>query len=216
MSSRRGCPWVSCPRVPRATTRRPYAESIRRIVAASRIAQGKRLAVLLVLEDAQHLLAAANAVARALPLYYRGKVSLAPKAVTLMAVGPGNETIALPKLVRYTLEASREAARLVDTAPSDLGPDAFQAEAWKLLDGAPRVTLRAIAGALSLPALAPARSRQQAGRLLVPGVAQSGDPVEDWLVGAVVDPIGNKIAVPFELQFVVRPGACAPTVPDRR
>ncbi|MFT5051712.1 MAG: putative aminopeptidase NPEPL1 [Chlamydiales bacterium] len=123
-----------------------HAESIRRIVAGSRISQGKHLAVLLVLEDKQHLLAAANAVARALPLYYRGKVHPGPALVTLMAIGPANEAVALSKVVWCTLESSREAARLVDTAPSDLNPAAFQREAWKLLRGATGVTKRAIAG----------------------------------------------------------------------
>jgi len=123
-----------------------HAESIRRIVAGTRIAQGKKLAVLLVLEDPDHLLAAANAVARAMPLYYRGKAQPGPAKVALMAIGQANQSLVLTKAIWCTLESSREAARLVDTPPSDLNPAAFQREAWKLLRGATGVTRRAIAG----------------------------------------------------------------------
>lgn len=90
-------------------------------------AKGKALVVLL-LDDADHLVAAANAVSRAIPAY---SVKAEPSKVKLAiaAFGPDGAPVAADARAKLTLRCAREAAILVDTPPSELHPTALAAAA---------------------------------------------------------------------------------------
>jgi len=80
-----------------------------------------------VLDDASHLLAAANAVGRALPSLSLKSKSSSHRVAVLAVLADG--TVLEPSdVVTATLHAARDAAALVDTPPSDLNPERFAQE----------------------------------------------------------------------------------------
>jgi probable aminopeptidase NPEPL1 len=113
------------------------ADSIRHALAAAKLGKGKggkagKVAIVLLLDDDTHLLAAANAVARALPGFDRR--SDAPAyAVQIAAFGPKGAFVKPSPRVTTTLVCTRESAELVDTPPSELHPGALAERARKLL-----------------------------------------------------------------------------------
>jgi len=123
------------------------ADSIRRVVAQSRTGTKGSAAILLVLDDPAHYLAAAGAIARALPLFdaRSGRKGPAPK-LAIMAIGPDEKPVTATAAIQATVENQREAARLVDTPPTALDAKGFQVEAWRLLRGLEGVTRKAIIG----------------------------------------------------------------------
>ena len=122
------------------------AAAIAKVVAQSRTGRRGKAAVLLVLDDAEHLSAAAAAVARTLPLYSNSSGKSAEASCKILALGPDGEVLPTPAAVKHGADSRREAARLVDTPPTDLDPPAFQKEAYRLLRGIPKVTKKAIIG----------------------------------------------------------------------
>lgn len=70
---------------------------------------------------------------------------MSPK-LGIMAIGPDEAPITPPKWLSAVLDYSREAGRLVDTPPTDLGPKAFQDEAARLLRGVDGLTRKAFVG----------------------------------------------------------------------
>ncbi len=153
------------------------AECVRRVVAQAKIGDKGRAAVLLLLDDAQHYAAAACAVGRALPLYSAKSANSNGKSakdatLKIMAIGPDEEALKAEPVVQRLLESSREAARLVDTPPTELNPKALQAEAYRLVRGIEGVTKRAIVGEALLTARmgglhAVGRCAQESPRLVV-------------------------------------------------
>jgi len=123
------------------------ADSIRRVVAQSRTGTKGSAAILLVLDDPDHYLAAAGAIARALPLYSArgGKAPATPK-LAVMAIGPDEQPLTATAVIKATLENQREAARLLDIPATELDPKGFQREAWRLTRGLEGVTRRALVG----------------------------------------------------------------------
>ena len=131
------------------------AEAIRNVVVGSNAGRKGSSAILLVLDHDEHYAAAAGAVGKALPLYSKPprkqprasaeKTPAEPK-LAVCALGPEGEALAPPRSVGPTVDAAREAARLVDTPPTELNPKRFQAEASKLLRGLPGVTRKAFVG----------------------------------------------------------------------
>ncbi|MEM6673962.1 MAG: leucyl aminopeptidase family protein [Planctomycetota bacterium] len=131
------------------------ADAIRAVVAQSSTGRKGSAAILLLLDDPDHYAPAACAIARALPLYQRPprkrpgeraeKAPAEPK-LSVLALGPDEEPIAPPRTVTPIVEGLREAARLVDTPPTDLAPHGFQTEAAKLLRGLPGLTRKAFVG----------------------------------------------------------------------
>ncbi|MFO0636167.1 MAG: M17 family metallopeptidase [Nannocystaceae bacterium] len=93
--------------------------------------KGKALVVLL-LDDPAHLLAAANAVARALPALDARREPAGVK-IQLAAFGPDGKQLVPDARVRATVEHARAAARLVDTPPSELHPRALAEAARAVL-----------------------------------------------------------------------------------
>lgn len=122
------------------------AEAIRRVVAQSSTGTRGRAGLLLFLDDPDHLLPAANAVARALPLYHANKSEEPEPVLTIAAMGPNERILTATARVKVTVESSREAARLVDFPPSEMHPGQMQKEATRLLRGCERVTRKAIVG----------------------------------------------------------------------
>ncbi len=122
------------------------AEAIRRVVAQTQTGKKGKAGILLLLDDAQHWLAAANAVARTLPLYHANKRKGPEPILTLVAMGPDEATLSTPAPIKATVESSREAARLVDAPPTEMHPGQMQKEATRITRGAERVTRKAIIG----------------------------------------------------------------------
>jgi probable aminopeptidase NPEPL1 len=120
------------------------AEGIRKLVAGAGLT-GKA-AVLLVLDHADHVLAAINAVGRALPTFTRKSTA---KAAGTLAIGCtlANGTTLAPTAAEIDIVArARFAATLVDTPPTELDPAAFATIAKKALRGVRGVRVREIAG----------------------------------------------------------------------
>ena len=123
------------------------AEAIRSCMVKSNTGKRGKGAVLLLLDDAEHQLAATLAVARALPLYDgRSQVTKPRPSCAVHSVGPDGRSLRASKVVTASVESLREAARLVDLPPSELDPAAFQREARRLVKGIKGVRTRAIVG----------------------------------------------------------------------
>jgi probable aminopeptidase NPEPL1 len=93
--------------------------------------KGKALVVLL-LDDPSHLLAAANAVSRALPPYSARSDAPSLK-LEIAAFGRDGKRLVPSDSVRATIDAARDAAAMVDTPPSELHPTALSKRARELL-----------------------------------------------------------------------------------
>lgn len=121
------------------------AEAIRR---TARAAVGPdTTAVIIVLEDKAHQLAAVNAVARALPLFSaRSKQPSGKRTVKILTVDTAGKAIAVDKVARTTVEMSRDSACLVDTPPTELGPATFAKRVRAMLRGVTGVRVRELSG----------------------------------------------------------------------
>ena len=128
------------------------AESIRRVCAEAGLLEARSAAVVLVLDRAEHLLAAANAVGRSYALYSRKKYAKKASRLALAAVLRDGTELAVDRRVRATVDATRRAAAWVDTPPSEFDPAAFQEQAWAFLDGLSGVRRRALIGPALLKA----------------------------------------------------------------
>jgi len=122
------------------------AESIRKVCAAANLGRRGGTGVLLVLDEPEHLLAAANAVARAMPLYSSKTGRSASGRVKIGAITRDGAAIASDDVVRETVDASRAAAELVDHPPTDMHPGAMVAAARRMLKGVADVKIKEIAG----------------------------------------------------------------------
>ncbi len=100
--------------------------------------KGKALVVLL-LDDVDHLLPAAGAVARALPPY-SARADASKVKIQVAAFGPDDARLVVDARVRATVAAARDAALLVDTPPSELHPTALAAWARKAVGAGVSVT----------------------------------------------------------------------------
>jgi len=122
------------------------AEALRRVSAEAGFEQSAKAAVLVLLDDPAHYVAAAGAVARCLPEFTLKQTGLKPRSVKLCCIDADGSVVKASPRVKRTLGETRRAARLVDTPPTDLSPKAFHTEAWKAVSGLDRVTKRAIIG----------------------------------------------------------------------
>lgn len=130
------------------------AESIRRVVAAAGLESGlsglpagspTKAAVLLVLADPAHALAAVNAVGRALPQFTAKSAPAAAFEVQILAVDPSGRPLTPAPEALTTAHATRVAASLVDTPPSELYPEILATRAREELAGL-GVEIREIVG----------------------------------------------------------------------
>ncbi len=122
------------------------AESVRRVVAGADLGSTGKAGIVLVLADPAHLLPAINAVGRALPIYTSKSAPASTLAIQILAVDLAGQPLAIAAEVEATMHATRVAAGLVDTPPTDLDPEAFAARAREELTGLARVELREIVG----------------------------------------------------------------------
>ena len=118
---------------------------VERVVGASDVGKG-RDAILFVLDDASHALPVLNAMGRAFPLYSAKSGKRPSGSVRVLAIDGKGKVIKFDRVVRATLEASREAARLVDIPPTELNPEAMAKAARELLAGIPRVRCSVVVG----------------------------------------------------------------------
>ncbi|MFT7677624.1 MAG: putative aminopeptidase NPEPL1 [Planctomycetota bacterium] len=122
------------------------AAAITKVVRQTGTGKRGKAAILLVLDDPEHYQAAACAVARALPLYDARSKKAEASSLKILAIGPDGEPITASAVVKSTAEYLREAARLVDTPPTEMDPPAFQKDAYRMLRGMEKVTKKAIIG----------------------------------------------------------------------
>jgi glycosyltransferase involved in cell wall biosynthesis len=107
-------------------------ESIRKLVAAAGIDKGKA-AVLVLLDDSAFVLTACNAIARARPDYSLKSADRAEPALTIACALPGGKIAKVDAATKDIVQRAREAARFVDTPPTELDPAAFAAAANRLV-----------------------------------------------------------------------------------
>ncbi|MCA9552634.1 MAG: leucyl aminopeptidase family protein [Myxococcales bacterium] len=120
-------------------------DAVHKVVSSAGVGSDKRAALFLWLADEAHLAGALGAVARAFPDYER-KQTGTHNRVSLVVLGPDGAPLKLSTEAKEHLHSVQAAARLVDTAPSDLHPEALAAEAQALLDGVAGVTIEVIVG----------------------------------------------------------------------
>ncbi|MCA9657068.1 MAG: leucyl aminopeptidase family protein [Myxococcales bacterium] len=121
------------------------AEGIRRVIPGD-IGQYSKAAIILILDDASHYLAAANAVGRAFPEFTAKSGDPSSLKLTIVAIDrEGNAIKATPR-IKETVATTRAVAALVDTPPTDLDPASYAKEARALLSGVKGVRIKEIVG----------------------------------------------------------------------
>lgn len=122
------------------------AHAITELCLKADLRNSGRAGVLLVLDDASHWVAAAVAVARALPLYSRktGKVRVAE--ISVLAVDPQGRILPPPVEALEIAAGARWAASMVDRPTSELDAASFVEEAKQLVKGLKHVTTSVIVG----------------------------------------------------------------------
>jgi probable aminopeptidase NPEPL1 len=162
------------------------ADSIRHVVSQANFDKGK-VVVLLVLDDAEHLLAGLNAISRALP---RFSAKEKPSKVRLYAgaVTADGTFLDVPDTVAATVEAARDSAELVDSPPSDMNPDGLATRARALLKDLEGVQVTEIKGTKLLDAglggiHAVGRAATAPPRMIVAKYAGTGGKTHVALVG---------------------------------
>jgi probable aminopeptidase NPEPL1 len=122
------------------------AESVRRVVAGADLGGAGKAGIVLVLGDTSQVLAAVNAVGRAFPVYTAKTSPASTLAVHILAVDLAGQPLPIGPEVEATLHATRTAAGLVDTPPSELHPETLAARAREELAGIADVEVREIVG----------------------------------------------------------------------
>lgn len=108
-------------------------------------------AIVAVLDDAAHLLPVLNAIGRAFPHFQR-KSSAREKGTLRVVALVGGKPVVVPPAVQRTVDLARSAARLVDTPPTELHPEALAREAKRMLAAHGRVKVREYVGPALLKA----------------------------------------------------------------
>lgn len=148
------------------------AEGVRRVTQAAGLSAGAANGVLLLLDDSAHVLAAANAVGRALPTFTRKSGAKAGGTLALACCLPSGRALPIDAATRDVVERARQAAHLVDMPPTELDPTAFATAAKRLLRPLRGVRVRELVGPALLRAglgglHAVGRQARAAPRLLV-------------------------------------------------
>jgi probable aminopeptidase NPEPL1 len=143
-----GLRWLHVAALPDALSRYncpARADSIRHAVSQAGLGHKGKVAVLLLLDDPAHVLAAVNAVGRALPAY-SAKTKHSHPRVQVLAVDAHGHALPVDKATRLLVGLARTAAELVDTPPSELDPAALAARARAMLGKLPGVELEELVG----------------------------------------------------------------------
>jgi probable aminopeptidase NPEPL1 len=122
------------------------AEAIRKVTKEAALARVRDRGFLLILDEPGHLLAAVNAIGRALPLYTRKTSAAQRSSVRVLATDRRGKTLPPDRALRETVDAARHAARLVDMPPTELDPRALAQQARAMLRGVPNVRIKQIVG----------------------------------------------------------------------
>ncbi len=123
-------------------------EAVFRVVSGAGLTKGKgaRGSILAIVSKPAHVTATLNAIGRAFPLLSReSKTGEDTEIAVVFANSRGQVLEADPAAVR-TMENAREAARLVDTPPSELNTDALAGEVRKQLEGLKNLKVTEIVG----------------------------------------------------------------------
>ncbi|MCA8955449.1 MAG: leucyl aminopeptidase family protein, partial [Planctomycetes bacterium] len=121
-------------------------ESVQRVVSAARLTPDHKNAILLVVDDPLHALPVLLAVGRAFPLFSRKSGAGKVGTISVCVVDVAGNPCTIDPTTRATVDASRQAARLVDAPPTELDPQALAKEARKMLRGIAGVRCREISG----------------------------------------------------------------------
>ncbi len=121
------------------------ADAIRHVISCAPLRKKGKNAVIVLVDDATHALAAANAIGRALPQFDRHSKASPHRVEALIATTGG--TVVFPDAwLDATVQATRDSAELVDTPPSELNPEAFAKRATEVLRAIPGVKVRQLSG----------------------------------------------------------------------
>jgi probable aminopeptidase NPEPL1 len=124
------------------------AESIFRVVSSAGLAREDKSAIIVILEQASHALAALNAVGRAFPLYSAksDEQESADARIQVVLVTAEGKPIRVPGAAKEIFTVAREAALLVDTPPTAMNPEKLAQSAKELLVGLEHVRVKEIVG----------------------------------------------------------------------
>ncbi len=123
------------------------SECVHRLLSQAKLESHKKAGVLLILDDTDHLLPVLNKLARTFPLLSLKSGKQSSGSVQVLAMDKKGKVLPIPSRAKLTLDCSREAARLVDTPPTDMNPEALAKDARKLLRGIKNVRVSEIVGA---------------------------------------------------------------------
>jgi len=157
------------------------AEGIRRLCAGSGIAGSKRGAVLVVLDDAEHALAAVNAIGRSLPTFTAKSHKAREGTLTIALVLANGTPVPVDATMQAIVSHARAAAHLVDTPPTELDPAALAAAAKRVLRPLRGVRVKELVGDALLRAKlggihAVGRCARSAPRLLLAEIGPKRGP----------------------------------------
>ncbi|MFO0728251.1 MAG: leucyl aminopeptidase family protein [Myxococcota bacterium] len=123
-------------------------ESVHRVVSGSGIgrAKGPKNAIVLILDKDQHLLPSLNAIGRAFPLFSRESKTTDDVEIAVLFLNKKGSPVSVDVGAIQTMENARNAARLVDTPPSELNTEALADEAKRALAGLKSVKITEYVG----------------------------------------------------------------------
>jgi len=122
-------------------------EAVHRVVSASGIARAKgRAGIFVVLDKDAHLLPVLNAIGRACPLFTRESKRDEESELAVVFANRKGAILPVDAQAMSTMMNAQNAARLVDTPPSELNTEALAGEARRALDGLKSVKITEYVG----------------------------------------------------------------------
>lgn len=109
-------------------------DALFKVFSGAKPSGNKKAAIFLLLSDEAHLTATLAALARAYPQLVRRSSKGSPR-ISVVAYGPDGELLKLSAADKEHFKAVQEAARLVDTPPTEMNPEGLMEAAVALLDG---------------------------------------------------------------------------------
>lgn len=119
--------------------------TVERLLTAVRNEADGAVAVILVPDQPGWLAGMVSAASRAFPVF-DARSSNGARDLKLAAVDPKGEPMPIPVELQRTIQAAREAARLVDTPPTDMNPKRLADEAKTMLRGLTGVKVQELVG----------------------------------------------------------------------
>ncbi len=116
------------------------------VVGASGISSAKKGMIVLVLEEVAHLLPSLIAVGRAFPMLNMKSAGGSGGRLQILALTTKGEALKISPYFKEVFAASRTAASLVDSPPTDLNPEALAERARTWLEDVPRVEIEEFVG----------------------------------------------------------------------